>query len=378
MPWHISERGGGAEVQANYLSIELVNRGFLVYYICQTKNKLFVDTETVLNGVNICWLKPSGVLQWIDQKKYYKKLEFINPDIIVQRMSSNVTYTIGKFAKNKKIPLIWICTDNHSPSRRYFVENFKKKFDFNLKNSSKYLIFLINAIIMDYFRNKGMDLVDIAFTQNQKQENSVKLNFKKNSHRMISGHPLPKVNLSSSERFSKKTILWAANWGNHKRPELFMEIAREMICTPYRLVMLGGHSDKVYESRLITGCPKNIEIKGQISFEEASEYFDYSSILINTSVSEGFSNTYIQSWLRGIPTIVFGADPDQVIRKKCLGFDVNTVSEAVDKINNLLTSENIYDEISQNCLTYAKNNHSIEIMTNNFLTVIQNEGITLH
>jgi len=39
MPWHITERGGGAEVQANYLSRELVNRGFSVYYICQSTNK---------------------------------------------------------------------------------------------------------------------------------------------------------------------------------------------------------------------------------------------------------------------------------------------------------------------------------------------------
>ena len=33
MPWHISERGGGAEVQSNYLAIELVNRGFEVHYM---------------------------------------------------------------------------------------------------------------------------------------------------------------------------------------------------------------------------------------------------------------------------------------------------------------------------------------------------------
>ena len=38
MPWHISERGGGAEVQANFIADVLSSTNFQVSYICQTIN----------------------------------------------------------------------------------------------------------------------------------------------------------------------------------------------------------------------------------------------------------------------------------------------------------------------------------------------------
>ena len=39
MHWHIDEKGGGAEVQAKFLAVELSKRGYKVDYICQTENK---------------------------------------------------------------------------------------------------------------------------------------------------------------------------------------------------------------------------------------------------------------------------------------------------------------------------------------------------
>lgn len=371
--FHISERGGGAEVQANFLAIELVRRGFEVHYICQTLNSLKVNQIDVISEYSVHWLDNGNYWSKKNLNILKEKLIKINPDVIIERMSSAMGIAISEYKISFNKKYIWICTDNNS-SKKYknITENFKKL------SLSKFLFSLPRSLKMDNNRQIAIKKSDVAFHQNLIQKNNLLNFFGKESFKMISGHPQPDIELNSTERFSMKTILWAANWGKHKRPELFMEIARELIDSPYRFVMLGGHSDKAYVSRLIAECPKNIEIKGQLSFEEASEYFDYSSILINTSVAEGYSNTYIQSWLRGIPTIVFGADPDQIIQKNNLGFDVVSVSEGVDKIKILLTSENIYDEISKNCLTFANNKHSIDIMTDNFLTVIKNEGITLH
>ena len=380
MPWHISERGGGAEVQAAFLAGDLVKKGFIVAYVCQTIQKDRIETTTQNDGYTIHWLKPSGRFPWIDQNKYKKKLATIHPYLIVQRMSSNVTYVLGKYAKKNRITFVWICTDNHCPSRNYFVENFKIKFSFKIKNSLKYLVSSWNAWLMDKIRNSGMQWVNIAFTQNDVQEQAVKANFKKDSFRMISGHPQPLEQLSVSDRFSKKTILWAANWGSHKRPELFMDIGRKLIDSHYRLVMLGGHSDKVYVDKLVASCPNNIELKGQLNFEEALTYFDQATIFINTSTpgGDGFPNTFIQGWLRGVPVISLGFDPGLIIQNYHLGFNVATVDDGVEKINYLLSNVNLYEEMSENCLAYSNKNHSINKMTDNFLTILQNEGITLH
>ena len=101
-------------------------------------------------------------------------------------------------------------------------------------------------------------------------------------------------------------------------------------------------------------------------------------LLVNTSISEGFSNTYIQAWLRGVPTLVFGADPDKTITKNQLGYCVQTVDEAQEKICQLMQDQQLYAAISNNCLQYANNHFTVEIMTDNFLNVLANEDITLH
>ena len=134
--------------------------------------------------------------------------------------------------------------------------------------------------------------------------------------------------------------------------------------------MVGGHSNQQYVNKLLEKKPKNLIITGKLSFEEALNYFDDTSILVNSSLSEGFSNTYIQAWLRGVPTIVFGADPDNVITRNNLGCDIESSKEAALKIDSVLEDFNSYQVLSHNVFDYALANHSIKKMTDNFLKAL--------
>lgn len=370
MPWHISERGGGAEVQANYLAQELAERGFHVSYICQTTTSKKINTQEIIGRVNVCFLKPSGRFQWQDQNKYLIPLKNIQPNYILQRLSSNVTYVLGKYRSKNNCKLVWFCTDNKSPFSDFHFSKFKERSSIKSLGFLKYIIFAFSNKLMDYFRNKGMKQVDIAFSQNDFQKEQIKSNFGLESHRMISGHPIPKQSIEISERYSNKTILWCANFGTHKRPELFIDLARKMEDTNYRFVMVGGHSDKNYVNHLLVNKPKNLTVTGQLSFDDALAYFNNATVLINTSISEGFSNTYIQAWLRGIPTIVFGADPDNVIINNELGYNISKTEEASKQINILFNYQEKYEKLAKNAYNYAIKNHSIEKMTDNFLKVL--------
>lgn len=378
MPWHISERGGGAEVQANYLAQELARRGFDVHYVCQTGRKERIGSIEILNGFSIHWIKPSGKFPWYYQNKYCIPLETIKPDLVVQRMSSNVTYVIGKYCKASGIPFAWICTDNLCPFRDSHLRRFKERATLKNTNSLKYPIFYFSNLIMDFYRVKGMKFVTHAFTQNNFQESQVSNNYKLKSYRMISGHPIPDHILSIKERFNNRIILWCGNLGIHKRPDLFIQLAKDMASSKCRFIMVGGHADKDYVEQLLSKAPANIEITGQVTFDEANAYFDNATILVNTSESEGFSNTYIQAWLRGIPTIVFDADPDQVISNNNLGFQARDLEDAAQFISYLLSNYREYQLYSENVMIYAKEHHTIEIMTDNFLKQLGIENPTLH
>ena len=370
MPWHISERGGGAEVQANYFAQELSAHGYIVSYICQTTLSSRINTLEKIGNINIHFLKPSGRFQWLDQNKYLKPLNTIQPDYILQRLSSNVTYVLGKYRSKNNCKFIWFCTDNKSPFLDFHFSKFKERFTIKSLGVLKYSIFAFSNKLMDYYRNKGMQQVDIAFSQNDFQKENLKNNFNLESSRMISGHPNPGKVTTAKERYKKQTILWCANFGKHKRPELFIELASKMEHTNYKFVMVGGHSNQQYVNKLLENKPKNLIITGKLSFEEALKYFDDTSILVNSSLSEGFSNTYIQAWLRGVPTIVFGADPDNVITRHNLGWDVASIKEAVLKIECVFENFNSYHALSQNVIDYAQENHSIKKMTDNFLKAL--------
>jgi glycosyltransferase involved in cell wall biosynthesis len=372
MPWHISERGGGAEVQANYLAQELAERGFEVTYICQTTVTSKIDSSAKIGHINVHYLKSSGRFHWQDQNKYLEPLKKIQPDYVLQRLSSNVTYVLGKYCSINNSKLVWFCTDNKSPFSDFHFKKFKERSTINSLGVIKYTLFAISNKLMDYYRNKGMTKVDIAFSQNDVQKEKVKSNFGLESNRMISGHPLPSVNHSISQHYKSKTILWCANFGTHKRPELFIELASKMQHTDLNFVMVGGHSDKEYVEQLLANKPSNLTTTGKLNFDDALGYFNNATIFVNTSTpgGDGFPNTFIQAWLRYVPVISFGFDPDDVIVNNNLGYNVSTIDEALKCLEDVFKNKNTYEELSSNAYNHALENHSIKKMTNNFLKAI--------
>lgn len=370
MPWHISERGGGAEVQANYLAQELGRRQFLVDYICQTADNNKINTTQTINNVNIHWLKSSGRFHWLDQNKYRNKLNKVKPNLVVQRLSSSVSYEIGKYCYNNNAKFIWICTDNLSPYRNYHVLKFKNNNTIKNIGVLKYHLFLKNAQIMDWFRNKGMKLVKTAFTQNNIQAQILKKEFNMESQRMISGHSVPKDHLDPKTNFLRKTVIWCGNFGQNKRPQLFVSLANALYNKGYKFIMIGSHSDKSYVESILKNKPDNLEVTGQLYFNESLEYFDKASLLVNTSKSEGFSNTYIQAWLRGVPTVVFGSDPSEVIASNNLGYVCSEVEDAVKYIENIFLNYDDYEVLSKKAKAYAMEHHTIKNMTDQFLKAI--------
>ena len=90
---------------------------------------------------------------------------------------------------------------------------------------------------------------------------------------------------------------------------------------------------------------------GQKNNNEINTIFGYSHILVNTSQYEGFSNTFIQAWMRGVPVVSLNTDPDGLIESKRLGYFCNG---SYDKLKNSVYELVINDELREQLSIQSK------------------------
>lgn len=157
-----------------------------------------------------------------------------------------------------------------------------------------------------WFYRLGLRGADAIIVQNLAQMRMLKENFGREGHLIQNGYEEPLAAVASPKGY----VLWAATVKQLKRPDLFIELARRL--PDRRFVMVGGSSvetpeAKAYADRMSATAKEvpNIEVVGHVPFAEVGRYFDRAGVFVNTSDYEGLPNTFMQSWIRGIPTVSF-------------------------------------------------------------------------
>jgi len=370
MPYHILENiGGGAEVQAWLMAKELARRGLHVSYICQNRKKRARRIE-IIDGVLVRWVRYARHFFWSNGLEYFRALMDINPDVIVQRMTSFITGVVGFYTKIMRKKFIWICTDNSSPQKWIFLKNQLKTNRTYRINYIKSVVFIFNALICDVFRQWGMKKITYAFTQNDNQRIALKKSFFLDSMRIQSGHESPDLIMPSEKKLENKIVLWVANLGSNKQPEKFIQLARLAQETNLSFIMIGSKEERGQIRKLYNNLPNNLRMLGRLSFEETLRWFDQATFFVNTSRQEGFPNTFIQAWLRGLPVLTLNVDPDRVISTNGLGFVALGIGELLNKLVYLSNHSDEYRRISDRVKEYANRNYLIEKITDDFIKFI--------
>jgi glycosyltransferase involved in cell wall biosynthesis len=372
MPFHILEmRGGGAEVQAWLLAKELARRGFDVHYLAMSVLGKAGTTER-LDGVTVRWLPYREHLRWVNSGRWYRALKAVDPDLVIQRMSSETTGVIGLYARRHGKAFSWICTGDSIPRRWLHLKRQVEANRAKAPGAMKSLVFLADAAVKDVLRQIGMRCLTHAFTQNERQRRDLKEAFGLDSHRLPSGHERPRTFRDAETRRQEAIVFWAGTLGPMKRPELFGELARRFEGDPVRFVMAGGHADASYERRVVAALPGNVTWLGKIPFEETLGWFDRAAALVNTSPpgGEGFPNTFIQAWLRGVPVLTLGVDPDGLVREHDLGDVASDVDGLAAHLSDLLADPEGYARLATNVAAFARERFTVERVADCFLDAL--------
>lgn len=134
-------------------------------------------------------------------------------------------------------------------------------------------------------------------------------------------HPVPDFTDKPSGRLR---VMWVASLKRGKRPDLFLDLARRFGSdSDVEFIMVGGLQDARLASvpRAAANLP-NLRYLGERPVEDVNQLLAESHLFVSTSepASEGFPNTFIQAWLRGVPVASLDVDPDGQLTAGRSGF----------------------------------------------------------
>jgi glycosyltransferase involved in cell wall biosynthesis len=132
-------------------------------------------------------------------------------------------------------------------------------------------------------------------------------------------------------------VLWLSNLRALKRPELALELARQLPEVKFTLAggpMPGG---QMYYDDVAAAAARlpNVTMLGAVRYADTGALFDRAKVFLNTSSIEGFPNTFLQAWVRGVPVVSF-FDPDGLTQRLQLGRIATSLDDMREALRGLL------------------------------------------
>ena len=117
---------------------------------------------------------------------------------------------------------------------------------------------------------------------------------------------------------------------------------------------------------------KNLTFIEKIPFFEIQSYFNDTEIFVNTSISEGFPNIFLQAALAKMPIISLNVNPDNFITKyNCGYYCENNFEKLLLHCKLLIYDKNLIIEKGENALKFLKENHDIKKTSVEFKSIIE-------
>jgi glycosyltransferase involved in cell wall biosynthesis len=282
---------GGAEVQQTILARNLVRRGYRVSMICGDygqPDRVTVDGITVIkSGSRISGLP---VVRFFHPRLtgLWSALKAADADIYYQRAPGAATAVTGMFAKHY---------------RRRFM--YAAASDLDLAGNTKMLFQHRGGWRDLQLYRLGLKLADVIIAQHARQVADCRQWQSRRAEVVPSCYDVPPDGGASADG----VVLWVSVLRAGKRPELFLELARRLPHLRFRMV--GGPSAQAGDEAVFRQIKEaamaipNLEFVGFVPYAEIGTHFNAARVFVNTSDYEGFPNTFLQSWARGIPTVSF-------------------------------------------------------------------------
>jgi glycosyltransferase involved in cell wall biosynthesis len=148
-------------------------------------------------------------------------------------------------------------------------------------------------------------------------------------------------------------VLWVGNIQWLKRPDRVLELADRIPQVKIHMVgaPMSGQEVLFRKVAQAAAAKTNVVFHGRLSYRDTNDLYGRAKVLVNTSDIEGFPNSYLQAWIRGVPVVTL-IDPDRVIERQGLGVAVRSPGEIADAIRRLVGEPAAWKAASDRCRAF--------------------------
>jgi glycosyltransferase involved in cell wall biosynthesis len=156
-----------------------------------------------------------------------------------------------------------------------------------------------------------------------------------------------------------RIALWIGRSEEVKQPLVLLALARA--APDIRFLMVLNRVDPELYDRIARQKPGNVQLLERVGYQEADRLFARAFVLINTSILEGFPNTFLQAGKHGVPILSLNVDPDGFIReRRCGFFAAGVVGRLTQGLRALRDERELWTTCSANVRHYVETCHGLD------------------
>jgi glycosyltransferase involved in cell wall biosynthesis len=339
---HWAARMGGSQYQAKVL-IDYLLEHYDVDIVWLTTR---ADPSFTPAGYRIVTFSdPGGVRRYgsfFDAVRLYRALARERPDIILQFVGCAHTGIAALYARRHGCKMIWRVTNDPSvePQKASWLEPHLK--------------------LERLFLNYGIRNSTLVLAQTEYQRSRLAESFPDARVQVLPNfHPAPPD--CGRNGAVLKQVVWIANLKPLKNPGAFVRLARRFAHrSDVRFVMVGGAPGGDWAKQQLTdiAATPNVDYRGTLSQSAVNTLLEHTDLLVNTSDHEGFSNTFIQAWMRRVPVVSLRVDPDRLLSRGGLGAVAGDEEKLYQSVAALLGDPDRCAEIGARARRYALEHHA--------------------
>ena len=206
----------------------------------------------------------------------------------------------------------------------------------------------------------GVRLADAVICRTQDQAAWLKETYDREGVLIRTGYPVPRDPQPEAE--TKRSILWVGRGHPLKQPHLLLSMAEQLPDEQFVMVLMpdAQHGELANELRARAARLPNVRLRENLPWESMDAVFQESKLFINTSIYEGFPNTFVQAAMHGTPILSWGVDPDRVLTDQGIGVCARaSFGQMVELARRLCQNNERRLRMGRQAQEYARKHHDL-------------------